>query len=264
MKPWIKISLGVLLSLTVIAFIIVWDVYLKDKIDSVEVVVVKPGLYIDRHTPIQENMLLVEERKKSTIIPNALLPHEIKDVIGLEVKHPLLGNMMVSKSFFDHDNLIPNPDKKEAIYPIPDKWIYAMPSTLRRKDHIDIYFVENPEKMAASQSNNGQPIQPKSTLTIEQINQLAASGQLSQSRKQELIELGFMPALMDIPIIYAKDSSGNEIATNNEEGKLKATDEKRFYSTGMVSNLELLLTEEQYRIIWQSVREGYLLYITYN
>ena len=260
MKPWIKISLGLLLAASVIAFIVVWDVYLKDKIDSVDVVVVKPGITIDSHEPITESMLAVEKRNRASLIPGTLTPQDVEEIIGFETKYPLIGNMIMSKHFVDFDQLIPNPEKKESIYPIPNEWIYVLPSTLRRKDKIDIYMIQDIGK-------DGDPNQSRSgsTLTLEQINKLAANDKLSGTRKQELIKLGAIPALLDIPIVYAKDASGNEISTNNSaDNKLKATEEERYYSTGVVTNLELLLTEDQYRTILEFIKKGNKMYITYN
>jgi len=70
-----------------------------------------------------------------------------------------------------------------------------------------------------------------------------------------------IPVLVDIPVAYAKDGSGNEIHSGQQES---VSDSKRLTSTGTIVNLELLLNQENHSLLMNYVQNGYKLYITYN
>ncbi|MFP7442559.1 MULTISPECIES: SAF domain-containing protein [Bacillus] len=326
MKPWLKITLGVLLSVFVIAFIIVWDTVIKDKIDSVEVAIVRPGVVIEKNQVITKDLLMMEQRNRATLVEGTV--YKMDDVVGYEAKQKLYGNSILSERDVEFIPFTPDPEKGEAIRPIPASWIYASPSTIRRKDHIDFYLFRpegdtakpsvnvnyqglSPEQKAKLEEANAERelenekykkeridiaeqkqvevpsdsesledvaatlekteelfSKVESTIKGEEIpgseqeayrNRIMNDLNLTEDEWKNLIEFGDIPLLVDIPIIYVKDGAGNEIQ-NGEN----STEEKRLTSTGPVTDLEVILTEDEYRQMKKYMEQGYRLYISYN
>lgn len=87
---------------------------------------------------------------------------------------------------------------------------------------------------------------------------------LNEDQWKQLAVRGDIPVLVDVPVAYAKDGTGNEIQNNVPEENANQKEESRLRSTGTITNLELLLNEEKHRLLMNYINEGYQLYITYN
>lgn len=142
MKTNTKLVLGILTAVLVIGFIVVWDLVIKENIESEEVLVIRPGVIIHPYDVIKETDLQVEKRNRATFIEGFLTPDQKGSVVGLQAKQLLVGNQLLSARYIDLEDFEPDPKKGEAVRPIPEDWIYAIPSTVRRKDKIDIYLVK--------------------------------------------------------------------------------------------------------------------------
>lgn len=312
MRPWMKIASGLLLSILVIGFIIIWDTVIKEEIDSVDVVIVRPGTVISEKEIITAEKLMIEKRNKSTIIEGTVYAPDIDSVVGYEAKQDIYGNTIMSTRDVEYEKFAPNAEKGESIRPIPGEWIYAAPSTIRRKDYIDFYlFRPFKEGAVYEQSIAFQGLSPEQQIQLKKISERIKEEnekykeerekiaedkgiEVEQESKSEsttttkgnkllnthqdtlrklimnelniteeewvtLTESGDIPLLVDIPIIYVKDGTGNEIQ-NGE----KSSNEDRLTTTGQITNLEVILNEDQYRSIKKYMELGYKLYITYN
>jgi hypothetical protein len=333
MKPRLKIILGFSIFLFTIGFIILWDTVIKVRIDSVSVAIVRPGVVIEKNTVIHEDMIMVEKRDRGSLIEGVVYEEEIEGIIGYETKQPLYGNSIISKRYIDFEGITPSASKGEAIRPIPNEWIYASPSTLRRKDYIDFYLFKSDEMIKEQGLNQEQNVayfglspeqklklselneqvdeenkqyqkeresialdkdmelqnseqHTKSTeklfeeieLALEETNDVSVKGEkitvthqerqrerimkalgISQQEWSSLVKKGDIPMLVDIPIIYVKDGAGNEIQ-NGEN----STQEERLTATGSISDLEVLMNEDEYRLLKGYMELGYRIYISYN
>jgi hypothetical protein len=328
MKPWLKITIGLSLFIFTIIFIIVWDTMIKDRLDTTSVVVVRPGVTIEKNEIISESKLIIEKRNRSTLIEGTVFAEEMSSIIGYEAKQQLFGNTIFSERYVDFELLEPEPKKGEAIRPIPSSWIYARPSTLRRKDYIDFYLFKPEGMMTANPKQYYEGLSPEQRLVLDEVdrqlklenekyqderegiaeekgidvikddsnilketaellgeielatekvdatikgekitgtdqeiirNRIMKSLNLSNEEWLQFVEYGEIPILVDIPIVYVKDGSGNEIL-NGEN----SSEEKRFTSTGAVSDLEVILNEDEYRLLKKYIELGYQVYISYN
>ncbi|MBU8908060.1 hypothetical protein [Desertibacillus haloalkaliphilus] len=252
MRPSIKIAIAIILSLSTIAFIVVWDVYLKDEIDAVDVLVVAPGVEIQQNQTITGNEFIVEKRRKSDLIGGVLLEEDKNRIVGYDAAHPMFSNSMVSEHYIDFDGIIPNPDKGEAIRPIPDNWVYSQPGSLRRKDRINIYMLDpdfgEVDQTVRSTMNNSQVV---STALQEKLE----DGDLTDAEKDELVQNSSIPLLTRVPVVYAKDGSNNEVVDRSENERMDAS--------GQISNLELNLNDEDFQQVISYISHGYTMYITY-
>ncbi|WP_026801336.1 hypothetical protein [Pontibacillus halophilus] len=250
MKPGMKIFTGVLTGVLLLAAIPTYDLLLKDRIDSAEVVVVKAGEEIQANDVISTDQLSVERRRKQDLVGDVVFAEDLQQILGKEAGELLISNSMVSMKSIDFEDIIPDPTKEEAIRPIVDDMIYAKPGSLRRKDKIDIYvvskdyMVEESNQSAADDSNK------------------ASSEEEDEEKNEFNLQSYKEPLLEDIQVVYVKDSSNNEVTNKEDEQKAK---EERLNATGNISDLEVILNEDDFQALMNEVVEnGNKLYITYN
>ncbi len=242
MKSGTKIALGVITSLTVMAFIPTYDLILKDKIDSVDVVVVKPGTEIAKNEEITHKHLTVEARRKQDLLSDAILAKDMDKIFGYEAAHTLVGNQMVSEKMIDFDRMIPSETEGEAIRPITEDMIFAMPGSLRRKDMIDIYLVDS--RVFQDNSNNNS--EHGTVVTPTTVSKPTMSG---------------TPFLKNVRVVYVKDDANKEVQ-NDSEQKEKGV---RLNATANEKELELLMKEEDFQqLMKEIIQNEKKLYITYN
>jgi len=246
LKPSIKIALGVLTALSVMAFIVGWEFFFKERIDSAEVVVVKAGQTIQEKEQILPEYLTVERRAKKDLIDGVVYAEDMKGIIGEDAAQVIVGNSMLSTAMIDFDDLVPDPSKDEAIRPVINDWIYAIPGSIRRKDRIDIYALDKQVIQDLSEDN-------------QQIN---SDGDVVVIRDEEEAEddtLTYLqPLLSNVPVIYAKDGSNKEVVT--QDGQTN-----RLNGSADINELELLLNEDDFKTLADAVmKDGKRLYITYN
>jgi len=235
-KPGVKIVLGISLSVLTMSFVVMYDLYIKERIDSEEVVVVKAGQEIKKNERITRSMIAVERRSKQSIISDAIPASEFGTLLTKTAGQTIVGNSMISKKMIDYDLLIPDPDSGEAIRPITDEMIYSQPGSLRRKDRIDIYLVKKKEE-----SGNVNVASSK-------------DGKKNSNLVQD-------PILTGIRVVYVKDDSNKEVINGTPD---KEKDD-RLNASGKISALEVILNEEDFqKLMDKVVNEDYLLYITYN
>ncbi len=247
---------SVILALILIAFIPIYDLYIKGKIDSVEVAVVKPGVEIAPTEKITKDKITVERRRKQDLIDEVIYPDDIPSIIGYDAADLMVGNAMISSKMIDYDGLIPDESKGESIRPIVDEMIYAKPGSLRRKDTVDMYIVKGKKVDGESNSSSHQVVSNHDSGNSDPIN-------TEEMAEEEKADLGLSdPILTNVKVVYAKDSSNQEVT--NTEGK-STSESDRLHATGTISNLEVILNEEDFQLLMEHVvTNNDRLYITYN
>lgn len=250
MKPGVKIGLGLTLSLATAGFIFVYDSFIKDRIDSAEVVVVKAGAEISKAQPITQNKLTIERRPKDALVDNVVYAKDINKIIGQDAQQDLVGNSMISIKNVDFDGVIPNPKKKEAIRPITKNMIFAQPGSLRRKDVVDIYLVY---------PNGSTNLDANGPSTVSSTQQNSASGNILNSIMKDQ-----KPFLKGIKVEYVKDSSNKEVVAAPDDKNGNNAD-PRLNATSTISDLEIILNEDDFtKLMDQVLSKGAKLYITYQ
>ncbi|MEI2356708.1 hypothetical protein [Mesobacillus zeae] len=250
MKPGMKIASGIFTSLATISLIFIYDFYIQDRIDSTEVVVVKAGEKILKSEQITEDKLVIERRGKEALIDGIVLAKDLDKVIGQDSKQDIVGNSMISTKMVDYDQLIPDASKGEAIRPITKNMIYAQPGSLRRKDVIDIYLVNNDG--TTNWSFSGPSKVDSKELTPEEI--------LKPRKRSDIV-----PFLKGVKVVYVKDAGNKEVVAAPEEKNNSVEADKRLNGTSTISDLEVILNEKDFSLLMdQVVGRGAKLYITYQ
>ncbi|MCM3715432.1 SAF domain-containing protein [Alkalihalobacillus oceani] len=139
MNNKLKIIAALFVSSIAIVFVIVWDLYLKDHIDSERVVIVKANSDIQRGQTLTKDMFEIETRPKSALVEGVVKESELNHILGKDAAERLIKNAQLSTEQVDFDRITPNKEEGEAIRPIPNEWIFAKPGSLRAKDQISIY-----------------------------------------------------------------------------------------------------------------------------
>lgn len=263
MKPAVKIGSGIFLSLATIGLIFTYDFYIKERIDSEEVVVVEPGQEIKKSERITEDKLIIERRAKDSLIKDVIYANEMKDIVGRDAKQDLIGNSMVSDQMIDYDLMVPDAAEGEAIRPITGDMIYAQPGSLRRKDIIDIYLV-NPDG-TASFMQNGPSVVSSESKTTEETTETSTETSTETAKDTSTSEqkqiLDTEPFLKNVRVAYVKDSGNKEVVAAEEGAK----DDSRLNATSQISDIELILNEEDFtKLMTEVLSKGAKLYITYQ
>ena len=265
MNPYLKITLGILLSVLVIGFIVVWDLYLKDNIMSEEVVIVKPDVQLEAKDTIQREHLAIEKRRINSLVEGTVTAEQIDEVVGHDSAVPLVGNAILSTKYIDFDDVVPDAEKGEAIRPIPEDWIYAKPGSLRRKDRIDIYAIESEEirDFQANMERLHQEPSDESDDESKEEDTVSSSSHQSKLPLEDRIHLDIEPILTNVPVVYAKDASNREVVGETAKGESEEQD-SRLDASGRISDLEVNLNSEDFKTLMGYINDGYQLYITYN
>lgn len=255
MKPSLKIALGIFTSLFTIGFIFFYDFYLKERIDSVEVVVVKTGQEIARAEQLTQADLVIERRPKKSLIEDVVLAEEFEKVIGKDSSQTILGNSMLSHKMIDYDGIVPDSSKGEAIRPITNEMIFAQPGSLRRKDVIDIYLVnEDGKTVSIPQQERVTEEGDSETETDSETSSEEESTSATATIQSEAF-------LKGVPVVYVKDSGNKEVVSSEEEN----SKDKRLNATSNISDIEVIMNEVDFNKLMNEVlRNGSKLYITYQ
>ncbi|HEY0826703.1 MAG TPA: SAF domain-containing protein [Bacilli bacterium] len=223
LKKYFGFFLGLIILLIGSGFIVIYNFYLDDKMNSEHVVVAVKS--IPFKTEITADMVELQIRKVHYVVPGAF--KKMEDVIGQQSSIHLEPNTQLYSDLVDPYNVIPGAD--EEIFPIPEKWIYAKPGSLRRTFKVNIGVI-------------------REEASVESHHQIS---------KEELSKLS-KPVLENVVVAYAKDSSNKEVVGTNDK-------DKRLDASGNITNLDVVLKREQYQLLVRGyIEKGYQLILSYN
>lgn len=185
MKKYLHIFVAVILVLSSITMIVLWETYLDDRINTVKVVVAARNLE-KNHVIVRED-IKIEKIKVGQAVDRPIQQMEV--LIGKETSQFVAKGNQFVEQMIDKYGLEPNDD--QLIFSIPREWIYSSPGSLRRKDKVYIYPIPD--------SDNRMII-------------LGATG--SEAK----------PILKGIVVAFAKDSVNHEVKpTANSDKRIDAT-----------------------------------------
>lgn len=222
-----------------IGFLVYFEVNLKYKIDMKEVIIAKEK--IEFKQPFTKDNIMIEKINREFVADQVFDGTEanLEALYGQLASVEITPGIQLYKGLIDNFDLIPNSDKGEFIAPIPKSWIFAVPGSMRRSYYADFYLIKDEDKQQLLNQWNetdesGNPI----TLSEEQID----STVILQD-----------PVLSNVKVAHTKDNSNREV-TNVENDT----------ATGVITDIEVLFTQEQLNQVKQYVEKGYKLYITYT
>lgn len=198
---WKRPVIAVIATLVGAALVVTWDLYLHPKLTETTVVVAAQTIHTN--TPITKSDLTTETILRTNEIPNQI--NDSYELIG-KVATVEIGQGLPFASFMISQNdLIPN--ETHQTYIIPLSWIYAIPNTVRRGDHITLYLVPNPQVPHFHVVNT-------------------------------------KPFMVSVPVEYVLNSQGQEVTNLNPSSTANSA-ENRQNSTSTINEIEVLLTQKQ-------------------
>lgn len=175
---------------------------------------------------VPKNEVITEQDVVLVRISKDALPErpirDVREVIGKKANADLPAGLVLAPELIDVDDLNPGPG--EAIFPVPKEAIYAVNSSLRAKDLVDLYLYRDPQK---DRSEEGQPV-----------------------------EMPPEPFLRGVKVVAARADSGNMIL-DTEKGNTN----NRLTATDRIGHVELLLKDEEVRELRRQIENGYRLWI---
>lgn len=223
------VSLGLILG--AVGALIVWETYLDDLINTKEVLVAANTL--EKNTVVGKNDIKLAKVPIEQLSEQAITDPNL--TIGKETAFIIRKGQQIIIDALDIEGVVPNAD--QIIVPIPKEWLISVPGSLRRKDKVNIYEM------------------PTIDLTGGLINK--APGGVEAASVNNFVTGNGRPIVDNIAVAYAKDPSNQEVKPA-EQSKL------RIDATGTISDLELVLTDQQLNLLKNKVLQGYKFILAYK
>ncbi len=146
-------------------------------------------------------------------------------IIGLEAKQYIPAKAQLVNEYFNVPELVLGEDEK--IMKLPNEWIHSYPETLRRKDHVFIYAVKSKSDSTDDTSIN--------------IN-------IKNDKKEKQY-------IFSTTVAYVKDNANREV---------ESLDTDRLIGSSSVSVIEIVITDEEFKVLENYAKEGYTFTIMYQ
>lgn len=144
-------------------------------------------------------------------------------IVGKEAKIEIPAGMQLTNAFFTDSKT--TLDKNQSVLYVPESWIFSCPQTIRRGDKVCFYSIPNEE--IREESGNG------ATLVLEDTEKV-----------------------LEATVLYVKDTANREV-TDVEKNQ------PRFSGSSVVSQIEIAVTEAQYKTLYNSFATGHQFIIMY-
>lgn len=208
----IKGLIGLILFIVAIVSIYFWESYFRKELTYDDVIVFRDD--VPARSLVTLDMLSSIKIETSSIIPGVIT--DPGAIIGKETKHFIPKNLQLHPEFFDDPEFVLAED--EFITVLPAEWVYAFPSSLRRKDIVYIYLMSNTV-------GSGVEINPDGFTNFD-------------NDKVISIEVLDQPVLY-FPVVYVKDRANREvIGVSSKDARLDGS--SQIAEIHIITNLEKL------------------------
>lgn len=144
MKKILKFLLPLLLLIGGISFIFVFEFYLKDKVNTVPVLIASEDIKF-KEMLTSENLAITNVRRSEVVNGAYIRMEEVRltEIFGMLAAIDIQRGTQIYPALIDYYNLVPNEAAGEFIAPIPNQWIFAVPGSLRRSYYADFHVVSD-------------------------------------------------------------------------------------------------------------------------
>ena len=236
--------IAIILMLTTLGGFFYWVKYGQEQF--VYKRVITTNAEITKGTVITKDMLKVSKFDEGNIINGSLV--DASSIIGMASKQYIPRNSQITLDFFDNPDIVV--DENQYVFQIPDEWIYAFPSSLRRKDEIYFYAIE-----LNNISGMNQTIQPDNSNDTEAT--VSEPHILSTEQSNKLSEkLNNDESFIKASVAYVKDSANREVVDSGSN--------ERYDGSSQISNIEIIATLDQVNTLERYIDNGYKFIILYK
>lgn len=229
-----------------------YDLYFKPYVLSGTVVKIKvaggqllPKNYELKPTDLYLDSVQTKDIPAGVITDIGLVANKITNV-------NLTNGSILTESLVDVNGLEPLED--EGIFPIPKEAIYAINGSLRSRDKVDIYLVEEKQALQRSSEtaggNSGLQETPSGVAPSNSAGAAEAQVQEVPDKPEQQVFLA------GVTVNYVRTEDNNDVL-DSEHGN----NNNRFTSTGKVAAPELKLKKSDGQLLGQYLEQGMKLWI---
>ncbi|HZH60511.1 MAG TPA: SAF domain-containing protein [Metabacillus sp.] len=250
MKKLLKFLLPISILIFGVVVVLGFEFYIKPRVNTVPVVVAKQD--IPFKSKITKENLTIVNVKKDHIVKNAFTPTDVQMIVGSYAAIHISKGTQIYPNLIDQFDLVPDETNGEFVAPIPTDWLFAVPGSLRKTFIADFYAIPNSEQAAIR------------TLIKEKESRNDTKKEQNEGKEREVIETNDSidnvvtderePVLKNVRVSSVKDRSNREVTEAKEEAQ----------TTGVISNLEIIATEEMLNTLRDYTEKGYKLYVVYK
>jgi len=182
-----------------------------------------------------DNLLTYQRVEFDNLIDNAITDKTL--IVGMAATHFIPKGSQIHPSFLEEKELILKPG--QYVFKIPNEWIYSLPDSLRRKDHITLYEI----------GVNGTFVNDNKDSTNGDINTYA-------NEQASSVKSFAGNILFDTVTVYVKDSNNREVVTTSNYD--------RFDGSSKINAIEVIGTIDQIKKITDSADKGNKFLIMYS
>lgn len=231
--------LGIVMIGAMLALVWFWNQMGREMFYYTEVVVLEED--IKRGTVIQSDMIHTLSVEKDQVIDQSITHSSA--IIGMAAKHFIPAHSQLHPYYFVENELAQ--DEDHFVFHVPTDWIYSIPQSLRRLDHVFFYEVTGtkPQMQKSDEEQTEEDASDPSFNTHE----LQKETEWKQTLGQPLLET---------TVAYVKDSANREVKTLSETPRLDGS--------SRVSEIEVVATIEEIQTLELAVQEGSRFIIMYD
>lgn len=247
-----KFIVPILILVLGISFVFVFEFYVKDKVNTVPVVVANRDIPFKKQ--ITREDLTIKQVNKDYLISETFRPDELESLIGTYASIEIKAGTQMYPQLVDEYDLVPNEELGEFIAPIPSEWLFAVPGTLKRSYIADFYVIGNNDVIIDEMINELEQQQNSQTENDEQNNETPIQ---EQENITSYVKSSYEPILKDVRVAHVRDGSNQEITKKPESNDPNS-------ATSNISSIEIIATNETLATIREYIDKGFKLYITYD
>lgn len=229
-----------------------FEFYLKDRVDTVEVLVAKND--IEFKQKISSKDIEIKRVRKENVVASAYKPSDAKLIINQYSSIEIPKGTQIYPSLVDEFSLIPNEKEGEFVAPIPDEWLFAVPGSLRRSYVADFYAIPDGDQ-ALLRSLISEATGNAESQEVNQEQQNSEQPVNTDVQIDQAVLSGKEPVLKNIRVSSVKDRSNKEV---------KASEENSDTATGVIANLEIIANQEMLDTLREQTQLGNKIYVVYK
>lgn len=231
--------LGIVLMISFLVVIYLWESIGREKLLYENALVASSD--INKGDVIKKEMVGYMKLEENKFTKDSIRDPNL--VIGKQATHFIPAKSQIHKTYIDDAVIVAK--KNESIFRIPNDWLVAIPASIRRKDEISFYAI------------NQDKLNSKVNVTYEQENsENKSKGNISlYVDKQEVSQLPDKK-ILDTTVAFVKDSGNREV--------VDVGDKERFNGSSQVNSLEILATEDQIQQLKDYVSKGNKLLVVFK
>lgn len=230
-KPMLTAILGIVIMAIAAAGGILFVLYGQPALDFEKVMVA--AVDIPKGTIASPDMFTEVKFDRNLVLSGKITPDNVSGIYGLAATQFIPAKAQVVPAFFQSKNYVVGVD--QAVMKIPTTWVYAVPSSIRRGDTALFYEIDADMDQYITQSNLSNTVDNSSLIRLM---------------------LGESTPVLSLSVAYVKDSANREVVDTG--------DGVRMDGSSQVSSIEVIINNDQKRILENSIQNGMKFLVLYN